>query len=79
MIFVECDGSESHVSSSIVSILAKSFGRWFSLLGRIFLVFLLESEICLLCSENKTLIDAIGEEHDFMRNVKKKINKENAL
>ena len=42
-------------------------------------MFLLESEICLLCSENKTLIDAIGEEHDFMRNVKKKINKENAL
>ena len=34
-------------------------------------MFLLESEICLLCSENKTLIDAIGEKHDFMRNVKK--------
>ena len=31
---------------------------------------LLESEICLLCSENKTLIDAIGEKRDFMRNVK---------
>jgi len=38
-------------------------------------VFLLESEICLLCSENKTLIDAIGEKHDFMRNVKKKLIK----
>ena len=39
---------------------------------------LLESEICLLCSENKILIDFIGEKGDFMRNVKK-INKENAL
>ena len=40
---------------------------------------LLESEICLLCRENKILIDAIGEKGDFMRNVKKKINEENAL